>query len=281
VGATVHRSKTTLKKHKTMSLKFVIQKLQQQPMRIRKRLRAGGVGETIGWFTYQISWRFRERRLGIDTWEHAYGLDVNGTGGGQYYDPVDSRCFDTILDHLSPDPHHDVFLDYGCGLGRAVILAALRPFRRVIGVEINDELVSYCRKHVEVVRSKGKLKCDVEIVHQDAANYSVPHDVNRVFIFNAFVDDLLHVVLEQVRKSLAECPRDLVLVYVPLIRHENALDAIPWLRQRCQLPTAYWDHVRVLVFDAQLEAIIDRPVSEPAALIRSSDAGTIGTDDKP
>jgi hypothetical protein len=62
---------------------------------------------------------------------------------------------------------------------------------------------------------------------------------------------VLQTVLKQIRKSLLECPRDLVLVHVPLIKNGDGVEDCPWFERRCELPTAFWEHAKVVVYDAR------------------------------
>ncbi len=231
-----------------MSLKFTIEKLRQQPSRMTKRIREHGVLNWASWGFYQLEWRLRERRLGIDTLEHAYGINVWGKNGGQYYDPIDYRCLGAILDHMQPSPDH-TFLDYGSGLGRALIAAAERPFRRALGVENNELLLDLCRKHVASAQKRGKFACPMEIIAADAEAFEVPPDVTRILMYNPFVEqDLMRTVLSRIDDSLRLHPRDLMLVYVPLLKHDKFLDDCSFLKLAGELPTGFWDHVRIMVY---------------------------------
>jgi len=231
------------------SLKFTIEKLRQQPHRIAKRVRERGVGELIHWGYYQAAWRLRERRLGIDTLEHAYGINIWGKDGGQYYDPIDYRCLDTILDHMQPTPDRDVFLDYGCGLGRAVIAAAGRPFHRVVGVENNECLLQWCQKHVASATDTGRLACPVEIVAADARQFEVPDDVTKILMYNTFVEiEPMWAAIERIVESIRRQPREVMLVYVPLHAYDHFLNDCDSLELVTELPTGFWDHVRILVY---------------------------------
>jgi SAM-dependent methyltransferase len=258
-----------------MSLYFTLQKLSRQPQRITQRLLERGPLELSKWFAYQLQWRLRERRLGIDTLEHAYGINVYGKDGGQYYDPIDYRCLDRILDFMAPDPDRDVFLDYGAGLGRPVIAAAERPFRRVIGIENNELCLELCRRHVASAQKSGRLRCEIEIVSQDAQTYQVPPEVNKVLIYNAFVEQSLSDrVLEQIRRSLLANPRDLTLVFVPLHRHADFLESCPWLSLQCELDTGFWDHVKIMVYRPSLDKLAVSDAAESIPVVASISSTT-------
>ena len=45
----------------------------------------------------------------------------------------------------------DVFVDMGCGKGRIMLIAGKYPLKRIIGVDISDELNSICSSNVQVM----------------------------------------------------------------------------------------------------------------------------------
>jgi SAM-dependent methyltransferase len=87
-------------------------------------------------------------------------------------------------------PPGDVFLDPGSGKGRAVLLAARYPFKRVIGVEFSESLTAIARRNMATFRAR--LRChDVELVTADVVDYRIPDDVSVVYMFNLFHERLV------------------------------------------------------------------------------------------
>jgi SAM-dependent methyltransferase len=129
----------------------------------------------------------------------------------------------------------DVFLDFGSGMGRVVIIAATFPFRKVIGVEIADQLNSIARRNI--VRARG-LRChNIELITADATKFDIPQDVTVVFFNFPFTVDVLRVVIANLRQSLLDVPRDLSLISIAPIEstfaHELACQT--WLTPRWQM----------------------------------------------
>ena len=58
----------------------------------------------------------------------------------EIYQGTAPRVFEAILNNLSIDTRRFVFVDLGCGKGRALILAAACSFKAVIGVEYDQKL---------------------------------------------------------------------------------------------------------------------------------------------
>ena len=118
-----------------------------------------------------------------------------------------------MFSYRQVEPNRDVFIDYGCGKGRAVVVAATHPFRRVIGVEFAPTLADVARENVAA--AKSHLRCDdVEIVTENAMHYVVPDDANVLFLFNPFSKHVMEGVLDRIRESLDRSPREIEVFYL-------------------------------------------------------------------
>jgi len=105
----------------------------------------------------------------------------------------------------------DVFLDYGSGLGRVLLMAAQYPFRRVLGVELSARLNERARRNVACCR--GKLRCtDIEVIQADASAFVPPSDVSIMYLYSPFGPAILPRVLDNIHQSLEARPRELLLI---------------------------------------------------------------------
>jgi SAM-dependent methyltransferase len=103
------------------------------------------------------------------------------------------------------------FIDYGCGQGRALAVAATFPFDRVIGVELHPDLAAKARANLG--RARSRLKCrQVEVVQSGAEAFAVPDDVTVAYFFNPFSGPALLGTLAQLGASVARRPRTLRLI---------------------------------------------------------------------
>jgi 16S rRNA G966 N2-methylase RsmD len=106
----------------------------------------------------------------------------------------------------------DVLLDLGAGKGRAVLVAAARPFKRIVGVELSDELSAVARENVR--RCLGRLRCrNIEIVTSDVLDYDIPDDVTVVFLYAPFTGTVFSRVVAKVLASVDRNPRRLRMIY--------------------------------------------------------------------
>lgn len=106
------------------------------------------------------------------------------------------------------------FVDVGAGKGRALLLASQLPFRKVIGVELSEELSSIAQKNVarwsRVVRPKARIR----VVRQDAAKFRWPRTPLLVYLYNPFACPLIASITESLA-ALAESGSGLLdLLYV-------------------------------------------------------------------
>jgi precorrin-6B methylase 2 len=172
--------------------------------------RRDGLRAALQSAAHRATVRWYEWRLGIFT-EAERSLDELGLSNEEFrhYVPASYWSIRIVLDALKVDPD-DVLLDFGSGMGRFIIMAARRPFRRVIGVEISEELNAIARRNVDCAR--GRLKCRVDVITSDATAFRIPSDVTIVSFFNPFAGDALRTVMNNLRQSLREVPRNLRVV---------------------------------------------------------------------
>jgi SAM-dependent methyltransferase len=124
---------------------------------------------------------------------------------------------------------NDVFVDVGCGLGRAVLMAARRSVRLAVGIEYDQDL---CRKARQNAFSLRGRRARVEILDIDAtkADYT---DATIIWMYNPFGEATMVAVLDRIEHSLAGSPRSLLIIYAfPLLA--ALLDARRWLRRKAE-----------------------------------------------
>lgn len=227
-----------------------LKKLFHLPDKIVHRVRHHGLMNMLLWCVYQVSWRLRERRLGIVTGEFSHKFRQRDEGECVAYEPIGYKCFDLIMEQLPIDPGVDGFVDYGCGKGRAVVLAATYPFAKVIGVERRKELTEIARDNVE--RARRHITCpDVQIANVDARAWAVPHDITIAFLFNPFGGDILDNVIARIHESLTEYPRPFRLVYVLPKGQHDPFAELAWLKRDREISTGFWDHVTCALYEFQ------------------------------
>jgi SAM-dependent methyltransferase len=183
----------------------------------------------------QIDEFIHERWLGISTaeWHQVHDPEKPDFRG---YGPTSYRDWRIIRRHITPKGS---FIDYGAGLGRVTALAARFPFNRVIGIDLDPDLVKRGNQNLEGARG---LKCDARIVCQDATTFQVPHDASMLYFCNPFSGKVLEAVLQKVRGRYLS----LVCNLPPVSGFEHEIRQIPWLALQTEF--ALSDHRKCLIF---------------------------------
>lgn len=232
----------------------VIRKISNFPAKIVSKAQEYGPIGVLDWLSYQFTRRWREWRLGMRAGEFDMGIAQADDGENNAYEPVDYRCFDIIMDHIDIIPNESVFLDYGCGKGRAVILAALLPFKKVTGVELSPVLCAVALDHVKQARKKFTAG-EVEIITADARTFDLPDEVTHIFLFNPFMGDVLRDVLNQIKASLYRKERRLTIMYILPKVEDNHLDNEQWLLKTQTLQTGFLNYIDSYVYEAQVKPL--------------------------
>ena len=140
----------------------------------------------------------------------------------------------------------DVFIDFGSGLGRVVYQAARYPFRRVIGVELSQQLNDVAKENIS--RNLHRLTCEnVELVASDVLHYGIPDDVTVAYFANPFTGAIFETVIDRLLDSVDRNPRRLRIIYKKPLEHDFLLATgrvtpvrlIPGLR-----PTRAWSRAK-------------------------------------
>lgn len=170
----------------------------------------------------RLAERALDRRYGVATSTHIYLEDLGlETEDRVWHDPSDWLATRRALARLKITSD-DVFVDYGSGLGRAVLVAASFPFRRVIGVEVSEELTERARENL--ARNAHRLRStEVELVTADALTWAVPADLSVAYLYCPFTGDVFDRVLAKLFESVDEHPRPLRIVYNYPLEHSRLI----------------------------------------------------------
>jgi SAM-dependent methyltransferase len=204
-----------------------------------------GLPETVRHTRNWLSEKYHERRLGVDTEGfivlHSLGIDSIAD-----YDPTDYRSLIVALNRVAINSERDAFLDFGCGKGRVVVIAATYPFKRVIGIDFVPEMVAAAEENIR--RAAKKLRCkEVVLYTQDIAAFSVPKDVTVTFV-NVGAD-LLPTVIHKLHESLEATPRKVTIFFKKQQWVENLFETCGWVRVRGEVPCYSPARERFLVYE--------------------------------
>lgn len=129
------------------------------------------------------------------------------------YQPIEEDFFRGLLTALDTDFQDFTFIDIGSGKGRALLLAAEYPFRRVVGVELLPELNAVARENIARFQSPRRQCSAVESVCGDATLFEFPNEPLVVYFFHPLLETGFSKVIANLQRSLQNSPRPVKVVY--------------------------------------------------------------------
>lgn len=187
----------------------------------------------------------RERTRGLDQeFDCKYGVETSGNlhpdesaviGNnwryGIKYSAINPTLFVEVIKGLSIPCKEFVFIDFGSGKGRALLLAAGFPFKRIIGIEYCDDLNRIAQQNLLRYPDASKLCKDVDLVCMDAAEYRLPDEPLVLFFYNPFGRPVMEQVVKNVVDSFQLNRRRMVIVYMTP-EYSDLWDDVPFLIRR-------------------------------------------------
>ncbi len=128
------------------------------------------------------------------------------------YGAVNAWAFRNLMKELNL-PKRLSFVDLGCGLGRACILAAEYGFEKVTGVELAHELCVVARENMSRCRLNPSAVSSVSIVQADVLDYCEHTEDDIFFIYRAFSLDFFRTVRKKLAERAASQNKAVTLIY--------------------------------------------------------------------
>ncbi len=158
-----------------------------------------------------------DRRHGVDTCGMISAgnvpTDSTSHSSGNEYKPSPVKALRVMFSHVLGDLQDYTFLDYGCGKGRALLVAAELPFRRVIGIEYSGPLAEIAKANLSTFKN-GVLRCEeIEVLHLDAMSFDPRSDPTVYLFFSPFRNPVLQSVLDRITAAYYRSPHAIVILY--------------------------------------------------------------------
>ena len=110
----------------------------------------------------------------------------NGSRAAQYQG-MHEGGLRAIIENLVPDPREFDFLDVGSGKGKAMLVASMFPFRRVLGAELSPKLHEMAVGNISAFRAGGHTRSeDIASLCIDARDIPDLGPMSLIFLANPF-----------------------------------------------------------------------------------------------
>jgi SAM-dependent methyltransferase len=134
------------------------------------------------------------------------------------YQPTEPALFREMLASLieaSPkiDFREFTFIDIGSGKGRALLMAAEYPFRRILGIELLPALHRVAQENIKKYKSDSQQCFAIDRLLGDACDFPFPLEPIVLYLFNPLPEAGLARMLSNLEHSLREHPRPVLVLY--------------------------------------------------------------------
>jgi predicted RNA methylase len=137
------------------------------------------------------------------------------------YESISTDAFAKTMQSICHLSLPELFIDMGCGKGRALLSASEYGFRRIIGVELDLDLKREAERNIEQSRIQERKEVTVEVVHCNAKAYTFPDEDAVIFYHNPFGEAVMAATLQNIRRTV-QSKRERYIVYQHAV-HESLL----------------------------------------------------------
>ncbi len=161
----------------------------------------------------------------------SFNFDNKNKTSGLEYQSHHPRIIRDGLNASGIEFSNYIFIDYGCGKGRALLVASEFPFRKIIGLEFVPQLADIARQNIKRYRTSDRLCRDIEVVTGDAEDYLLPPEPAFLYFYSPFSTEVMETVFRNIESSLEQSPRDLVVLFTGLLgKRDRAFGRPPYER---------------------------------------------------
>lgn len=203
---------------RTSRLLAIVYQFLRDSMPDRRRQRFGDI---------DYDWEFR-----VDTTSANVGWRSRLIGlFNSAYQPIEPALFREIIGSLAVDFSEFTFVDIGSGKGRALLLAAEYPFKRILGIELLPELHAIAQQNIAKFMSERPGNAAIESVCGDATEFPLPDGPLVILLNNPLPERALRGFIAKVEASIKVAARPVFLIYANPV-FESVLEESALLRKR-------------------------------------------------
>lgn len=149
---------------------------------------------------------------------------------GVYYEPTPKRIFLKLLSELDIEYQEFEFVDFGCGKGRPLILAARYPFLKITGVEFAVELAEIAWSNLVSFMDERQRCKNLEVLCMDASQYDIPEGKAILYFFNPFSISVMEAIAQNLRTTFTRTrAKKFIIYYHP--QSARVFEKLPFLQK--------------------------------------------------
>lgn len=167
--------------------------------------------------------KYQVNTIDVDTLKT---LSVKGDhkNNASIYQGANYYLLEKAFTYLEEEIQGGNFVDFGCGKGRAIVVAAYYGFANITGIEFAPSLCAKANENISHIQHLYPAT-HFTIICEDAITYKVNQSDKVFFFFNPFDDKVLLPVVKNILQSLKEFPREIFVIYINPLYKEIFLSA--------------------------------------------------------
>ncbi|MEO8765372.1 MAG: class I SAM-dependent methyltransferase [Ginsengibacter sp.] len=114
--------------------------------------------------------------------------------------------------------------DFGCGKGRALVVAAYFGFEDITGIDFAKELCIQAEHNIQKTRLLYP-SVNFNVICEDVVSYKIKKEQHVFFFFNPFDEVIMLQVVKNILSSLKENSRKIYIMYINPVHKEIFLSA--------------------------------------------------------
>lgn len=162
--------------------------------------------------TIKIS-RLRDEKIESENLSHA-----------SIYQASNYYLIEKAFEYLRNEKANSGLLDFGCGKGRVLVVAAHYGFKSITGIDFSRILCIETEANIEKAAAIFP-SVDFNVICADASSYKIESYQNCFFFFNPFDEVVLLKVVKNILSSLKDFPRKIFIIYINPIHKDIFLSA--------------------------------------------------------
>jgi SAM-dependent methyltransferase len=145
-----------------------------------------------------------EKKYGIETLgvDDLKNTDVKSDNKkhAYIYQPASYFLLEKIFDFLNTDFDKSGFVDYGCGKGRVMAVAAFNGYKNITGIDFSKQLCEAAIKNTDKIKDYF-LATNFKTLCIDATEYEIKKEDTTFFFFNPFDEVIMLQVVKNILAS--------------------------------------------------------------------------------
>jgi SAM-dependent methyltransferase len=164
-----------------------------------------------------------EKKYGINTIRidrlHHLKIESENLIHSSIYQGANYFVLEKAFNFLKNININNSIVDFGCGKGRILAVAAFYGFKNITGIDFSPELCNAAQKNIVSIKANYP-STNFSVICLDAVNYKIQKDTQVFFFFNPFDEVVTLAVAKNILASLKENQRRVYIVYVNPLHKE-------------------------------------------------------------